>query len=329
MFYVSESGKRIKQCVAIKKGGPLMVLTAPHPEPGAREICIRNRAVALNPVDWKRVHHSILAERWPKVLGIDMAGIVEAVGQDVTELKPGDAVMSFAGLAGRGAAFQEVATVPAHFACKKPEDWTFEEAASVPVLLLGGSSGVGSATLQLLRIALPDAVVITTNAPRHNARLGAAGVAACVDHHGKTMRELVAAVRGACVDLGLDGGGVDAIVDVVGNGNGGLGAGRDERMELFSLLRENGPRVYAAVATTERDMGAVPAGVKAVRVYGGMAFQAGGREVMARLQGLVERGEFRLPVEVEVIGEGLETVAEGLERLGRGGMSGTKLAVRL
>jgi NADPH:quinone reductase-like Zn-dependent oxidoreductase len=92
--------------------------------------------VTLNPVDWRRIHHGILAERWPKVLGIDMAGIVEAVGQDVTEFKPGDPVMSFAGLARRGAAFQEVATVPAHFACKKPEDWTFEEAASVPFVPL-------------------------------------------------------------------------------------------------------------------------------------------------------------------------------------------------
>lgn len=107
----------------------------PYPEPGPDEICIRNWAVALNCIDWKRHYYGLMVERWPIILGMDTAGVVEAVGTDVTDFKPGDAVMSLAGFNGRAGAFQDITTVPAHFAAKKPERWSFEEAATVPFVL--------------------------------------------------------------------------------------------------------------------------------------------------------------------------------------------------
>ncbi|GAB1320048.1 hypothetical protein MFIFM68171_10258 [Madurella fahalii] len=142
MSLVPSTDRTIKQYVATKKGGPFQVVTAPYPEPGPDKICIRNRAVALNPIDWKRLHHGVMVERWPEILGIDTAGVVEAVGKNVTDFKPRDAVMSLAGFGGYAGAFQDVKTVPAHFASKKPEKWTFEEAASVPLVYLTATAAL-------------------------------------------------------------------------------------------------------------------------------------------------------------------------------------------
>jgi NADPH:quinone reductase-like Zn-dependent oxidoreductase len=128
----NEGDKTIKQYVATKKGGPFAVVEGPYPTPGPDEICIRNVAVGLNPLDWKNLYHGEMVKAWPEIFGIDTAGFVEAVGENVTGLKAGDAVMSLAGHGGRAGAFQEVTTVPAHFASKKPTCWTFEEASSVP-----------------------------------------------------------------------------------------------------------------------------------------------------------------------------------------------------
>jgi NADPH:quinone reductase-like Zn-dependent oxidoreductase len=126
------STKFINKYVATQQGGPFELVKGPYPEPDLDEICIRNRAVALNPIDLKSLHHGTKVQGWPAILGIDVSGVVEAVGKDVKDFKVGDPVMSLAGFGGRAGGFQDVTTVPAHFACRKPADWTFEEAASVP-----------------------------------------------------------------------------------------------------------------------------------------------------------------------------------------------------
>ncbi len=73
-----------------------------------------------------------MVKDWPAIFGIDTAGVVEVVGANVTEIKAGDAVMSSAGLGGRRGAFQDVTTVPARFACRKPSAWSFAQSCSVP-----------------------------------------------------------------------------------------------------------------------------------------------------------------------------------------------------
>lgn len=104
----------------------------PKPKPGPNEVSIRLRAVALNPLDWKRLCFGFMVDRWPVVLGTDGAGIVEAVGQGVNKLKEGDEVFSLFGHDSRAASFQEISVVPEMFAAKKPSNLTFEEAASLP-----------------------------------------------------------------------------------------------------------------------------------------------------------------------------------------------------
>ena len=121
--------------VALRKGGPFQLIDGTYPTPGPDEICIRNRVVALNQLDVKSLDYGMMVKSFPEIFGIDTAGVVEVVGANVTAFKAGDAVMSSAGLGGRKAAFQDVTTVPAHFASRKPANWSFSQACCVPYVL--------------------------------------------------------------------------------------------------------------------------------------------------------------------------------------------------
>ncbi|KAK0622799.1 chaperonin 10-like protein [Immersiella caudata] len=373
--------KMMKQYVATKKGGPFQVVNGDYPIPGPDEICIRNRAVALNALDLKSLHHGMMVQQYPEIFGIDTAGVVEVVGSNVTAFKAGDAVMSSAGLGGRKGAFQDVTTVPAHFASRKPSTWSFAQACSAPIcyltaaaaitkglntplphlqprkpltredssseylqerhlrskslgglalalanpppppplnsiLIIGGSSGVGASAIQLLRLTLPGATIISTNSPAHNKHLASLGASVCVDRN-LAMPKLLAAIKAASPAQR----GVDAILDAV------AGAGEDS--SLFSVLNKGGPNLYTNVFTG-KEVNA-PEGVKATKVFAHMMFvtpDPDGAPAMARLADLVDEGKYKLPLEIEVVGTGLEEIGGGLEKLKKG-VSGSKLVVAL
>ena len=113
-------------------GASFSKVTVPHPTPGAHEICIRTRAVALNPVDNKIRALGLAVQSWPAVIGIDAAGIIDSIGDSVKDFKSRDEVFSLCGLGNRASAFQEIVTVPSHYVAKQPASLTtFEEAASL------------------------------------------------------------------------------------------------------------------------------------------------------------------------------------------------------
>lgn len=159
-------------------GSPEM-LTLEHirkPAPADNEVLVRVQAAAVNPLDW----HS--AAGWPYVMrlgsglgapndprtGVDFAGIVESVGQQVTRFKPGDEVFG-----GRSGAFAEYVVIPEDRAiAAKPSNVTFEQAAAIPiaavtalqalrdqahvqagqrVLINGASGGVGTFAVQIAK----------------------------------------------------------------------------------------------------------------------------------------------------------------------------------
>jgi NADPH:quinone reductase-like Zn-dependent oxidoreductase len=145
------------------------------PTPGDNEVLIRVRAASVNPLDWHfmrgmpyvvRIPAGLLK---PKVtgLGVDVAGQVEAVGRNVTQLKPGDEVF---GSCRR--AFAEYVCASESSLVMKPDNVTFEQAASVPVaaftalqglrdkghiqprqkvLINGAAGGVGSFAVQIAK----------------------------------------------------------------------------------------------------------------------------------------------------------------------------------
>jgi NADPH:quinone reductase-like Zn-dependent oxidoreductase len=103
------------------------------PQPGKDEVLVKVYAAAINPVDYKIRNGSIKflsGFRFPKVLGGDLAGIVEQ-SFDGSAFKPGDKV--FAMLSLKGGAYAEYATVPEKSLCLIPREASFTEAAAIPL----------------------------------------------------------------------------------------------------------------------------------------------------------------------------------------------------
>ena len=164
------------------------------PVPAADEVLVRVRATSVNPYDWHhmrgeprvaRMMPGTLGLRAPKlrILGGDMAGQVETVGEDVTEFRPGDDVFALLEQGG----FAEYVSVPERLLARKPGNLSYEQAAAVPmaattallglrdvariepgqkVLVNGASGGVGTFAVQIARAlgARADAVCSLPNA---------------------------------------------------------------------------------------------------------------------------------------------------------------------
>jgi zinc-binding alcohol dehydrogenase family protein len=159
------------------KGGVevLTELELPMPEPGPRDLRVAVKAVSVNPVDVKRRRwEDPLESPHPRVLGYDAAGVVEAVGSEVTFFKPGDEVF-YAGAMDRPGTNSEFHLVDERIVGPKPISLSFAEAAALPLtsitawemlfdrmkvpyglpkpcgtlLVLNGAGGVGSMLIQL------------------------------------------------------------------------------------------------------------------------------------------------------------------------------------
>lgn len=170
-------------------GGPDVVRLeeVPPPEAGAGDVLVRVRAASVNPYDWHfmrgeplllmRAMFGLRAPKDPR-LGVDLAGVVEAVGADVTALAPGDEVM------GRSTGtFAELIIATEDQLVGKPENVTFQQAASAPaagytalqalrdhgriepghkVLVIGASGGVGTFAVQIARSFGADVTAVAS-----------------------------------------------------------------------------------------------------------------------------------------------------------------------
>jgi len=107
-------------------------------------VLVRVRAASVNPADWygmtglPYVGRALMGLFKPKqrVLGVDFAGTVEAVGEDITEFRPGDDVFG-----GRSGSFAEYVCVR-NAVVLKPANVTFEQAAAVPIAALTALQGL-------------------------------------------------------------------------------------------------------------------------------------------------------------------------------------------
>ena len=163
-------------------GGPdvLELQEVDTPAAGDGEVLVRIRAASVNPLDWHFMRGAPYLVRAmaglsrPKPsasrLGADMAGTVEAVGQNVTGFQPGDEV--FGGLEERGTLAEYISVRADAVVLQKPAGLTFEQAAAVPVaaftalqalrdkgrvqpgqkvLVNGASGGVGTFAVQIAK----------------------------------------------------------------------------------------------------------------------------------------------------------------------------------
>jgi zinc-binding alcohol dehydrogenase family protein len=191
----------------------------PVPAPGPRDLLVRVEAVSVNPVDTK-VRKGNDPGGLPKVLGYDAAGVVTAVGSDVTLFAVGDEVY-YAGSIDRPGTNAQFHVVDERIAGHKPRTLGFAEAAALPLttitawetlfdrfrlgadstgtlLALAAAGGVGSMVLQLARSLTGLTVIGTASRPESRQWARDFGAHEVVDHH-----DLVANVRGVAPD-GVD-----------------------------------------------------------------------------------------------------------------------------
>ncbi|MEU9127234.1 NADP-dependent oxidoreductase [Kitasatospora sp. NPDC048540] len=151
-------------------GGPQhqAFLDRPAPAPGPGQLRIAVRAAGVNPIDWK-IRRGLTGKHvaLPGVLGVEAAGVVEAVGEGVTGFAVGDEVFGVAAVGG----YARQTLLAADATARKPAGVTFAQAAALPVaaataydgvdnvgltagqtlLILGIAGGVGSVAAQLAR----------------------------------------------------------------------------------------------------------------------------------------------------------------------------------
>jgi NADPH:quinone reductase-like Zn-dependent oxidoreductase len=118
-------------------GGPEQMYFGTYvPPPLERtQVRVKVKAVAINPLDWKLRQGAMklmIGRKFPKGVGSDYAGTVEAVGEDVTNVRLGDNVFGTMDFKNAGA-FSESIVVDCRYLTRKPERLSFSEAACLPI----------------------------------------------------------------------------------------------------------------------------------------------------------------------------------------------------
>jgi len=170
--------EKMKAMVFTKYGSPdvLQLLDIDKPTPKADELLVKVMATAVNRADNHVLSGSLrfstgLFKPKQRILGSDVAGVVAAVGDNVTQFQPGDAVFGDLSGAGRGG-FAEFVTAPEDVWASKPPNISYSEAAAAPmtavtamqglrdkgnlqpgqrVLIHGASGGVGTFAVQIAK----------------------------------------------------------------------------------------------------------------------------------------------------------------------------------
>ncbi len=164
----------------------LIDLELPTPTASGKDILVEVRAISVNPVDTKVRRNRKAPSDQPVILGWDAAGVVTAVGSEVTAYEPGDRVW-YAGDISRPGTNSQYHLVDERIVGRMPRTLDFSDAAALPltsltayemlfdrlkvrdavpgganvILIIGGAGGVGSIAIQLLR-ALTDITIIAT-----------------------------------------------------------------------------------------------------------------------------------------------------------------------
>ncbi|TAV47744.1 zinc-binding alcohol dehydrogenase family protein [Rhizobium leguminosarum] len=185
----------------------LLDVELPTPEARGHDLLVEIKAVSVNPVDVKVRAHSAPPADELKVLGWDAAGIVKAVGADVTLFRPGDEVF-YSGVISRPGSNAEFHLVDERIVGAKPKSLDFTAAAALPltsitayealfdrlkvqdavsgagrsILIIGGAGGVGSIAIQIARALTDLTVIATASRPETQGWVKELGAHHVVDH---------------------------------------------------------------------------------------------------------------------------------------------------
>jgi NADPH:quinone reductase-like Zn-dependent oxidoreductase len=196
-----------------RRGEPLERIELPTPEPRRGEVRVAVKAIGVNPVDWKmrtygplRLAARLVGPPPPVVVGVDFAGVVEAVGPGVSALAPGQRVVGGTDFSRRQrGSYADTVLVREDQLCPVPDAVPFDVAAALPVagvtawtcvcelgripgappearraLVLGASGGVGQLAVQIAK--LHGAFVVGVCSGRNVARVRALGADEVLDY---------------------------------------------------------------------------------------------------------------------------------------------------
>jgi NADPH:quinone reductase len=292
-------------------GGPDVLQLAELPEPairGEHEVLVRLRAASINPADYKQRSHGT-GGPLPVVLGSDGAGVVEATGDAVTRVQPGDEVyFCDGGFASVPGTYQEAKVVDEQYLACKPQRLSFVEAAAAPLvtitaweaqrerartgagqfaLVQAGAGGVGHMSVQIARLA--GARVATTVTPGPKTELASSlGAELCIDY---TREDVGEKLRGW---TGMDG--ADVVHDTVGG---------KTFTACFSLVRPYGDLVSnvespweaeAITAMHNRNLRVSFTWMPAPLVFGWPGHRQRQRAILEHAAGLFDAGDLRVAV---------------------------------
>lgn len=205
----------------IERDEALLDIELPTPECGPRDLLVEVKAVSVNPIDYKkRLSLEPTVSTW-HVLGWDAAGVVTAVGSEVTLFRPGDAVF-YAGAVDRPGTNAEYHLVDERIVGHKPRTLDWSASAALPltaitaweslfdrlevrrpvrgafpaIVIVGGAGGVGSIAIQLARTLTDLTVVATASRPQTTAWAKQMGAHHVIDHRESLCDQIQA--------LGLD-----------------------------------------------------------------------------------------------------------------------------
>ncbi|AWL20609.1 zinc-binding alcohol dehydrogenase family protein [Acinetobacter nosocomialis] len=197
--------------VAYQKAGPitspeaLVDIELDTPVAEGHDLLVRVQAISVNPVDTK-IRKNVSAESGWKVLGWDAVGVVESIGDKVTQFKVGDIVW-YAGALNRQGSNSELQLVDERIVGHKPKNLEVTEAAALPltaitawemlfdrlqvpktapenttILVIGGAGGVGSITIQLLKQLTNLTIIATASRPETKEWVKQLGADYVLDH---------------------------------------------------------------------------------------------------------------------------------------------------
>jgi NADPH:quinone reductase-like Zn-dependent oxidoreductase len=172
-----------------RAGLPLEAVRVPVEQPAADQVLIHVAASSLNPLEYKLAELNFMGRTPPVVLGLDVAGVVVAVGHGVTGLAVGDTVAAMADLNGNGGWIatgesgneHSYALAQQFLTARKPPSLSFRDAAALPMAFMsafaglypvlqpgntvyipGGGGGVGHLAVQMAARALGAGLVISS-----------------------------------------------------------------------------------------------------------------------------------------------------------------------
>lgn len=298
----------------------LQLADVERPRPGPGEVLVRVACAGVNPADWKcREGYlgAFLDYRFPFILGFDLAGTVEALGEGVSDPVPGTRVFAQSDVgAGKWGSYAEYACVSRASLVVMPDNLDFAAAAAVPtpalaawtglfdeggllpgqtVLIHGGGSAVGGFAIQFARCA--GARIATTCGADNIAKACALGAECAIDYR---QEDIHSGLRRWAPD------GVDLVLDCIGGGS--LANGLD-------LLRPGGSLV-AILTLAPGDAGpdhaeAARRGLRTAVAYSRMP----SGELLGRIASLLAAGRVRPPA-IDLLP--LAEVASAHERLQQG-----------